>query len=90
MPEKQAEVGLYLRIPVELDRRLRDAAANAEHGYMRHGQFKPFVLDVLARGLGVIELGRQELEERERKAARLGKKRGAVRVASSTRTRWAR
>jgi hypothetical protein len=79
--EKQGDVGLYFRIPVELDRRLRTAAAAESDGYLRHGAFKPFVLNVLARGLGVIELGRRELEEREADAARMGarkRKRGAA------------
>jgi len=76
--EGQTDVGLYLRIPVELDRRIRAAAvASADGGYLRHGGLKPFVIGVLARGLGVLEDARRELEPPARPAV-AAKKRSKV------------
>jgi len=58
----QADCGLYIRIPVELDRRLRAAAAARGDGYLRHGAFKPFLVEVLQRGIGALELAAQALD----------------------------
>jgi len=61
----QADCGLYIRIPVELDRRLRSAAAARSDGYLRHGAFKPFLVEVLQRGIGSIELAQALPDESE-------------------------
>lgn len=53
--KRQADVGLYLRIPVELDRRLHMAAAAQNGGFLPRGAIRRFVLEVLTGGLAERE-----------------------------------
>lgn len=70
---RQADVGFYLRIPVDLDRRLHIAAAARHGGYVPRGSLKRLVLEMLTAGLEEREDPRyhaRKLRELERDNAK--------------------
>jgi hypothetical protein len=87
---RQADVGFYLRIPVELDRRLHIAAAARHGGYVPRGALKRLVLEMLTGGLEERENPRYHARklaqlERDRKGAPKRPKNGLARIAQRRR-----